>query len=553
MLKQLTIQNYALIERTELDLADGMSVITGETGAGKSIMLGALGLLLGQKADLQVLQDKEKKCVVEATFDISAYELRQLFDDADIDYADETVVRREILPSGKSRSFVNETPANVSFLKELGSRLIDIHSQHQNMLLSQTSFHLDIVDSMAQSGEELSAYAKAFTLMKAKEKELDDLKSLNASQSKELEFDRYLLNELQNAKMEHPDELETLEKQQEAQDKAEEIKQNIAQIINALDTEETGVISQLGETSRCVEHLSKYLPAETDIPSRIESARIDLEDICHTIQEFSENVEFDADELRRLTDRLNLLNALTKKHSVQTVGELIEIRDRLAEKVSSVDNFDERLKELNEQLAALTTDAQKLADALSDKRKSVFDSITDYVGGQLREMGMANAKFVVSHKRAALGPNGQDDIRFLFSANKNGEPTDIAKVASGGEMSRVMLSIKSLLSQAKALPTIIFDEIDTGVSGDVANKMGLIMRDMAKHIQVLAITHLPQVAACGARQYRVYKEDTDERTISHISLLNAEERVTEIAKMLSGAQVTETALANAEELLKNAK
>lgn len=553
MLKQLTIQNYALIERTELDLADGMSVITGETGAGKSIMLGALGLLLGQKADVQVLQDKEKKCVVEATFNVSAYGMRQMFDAADIDYADETVIRREILPSGKSRSFVNETPANVSFLKEIGAKLIDIHSQHQNMLLSQTSFHLDIVDSMSHSDEELSAYVGAYQLMKQKEKELDELKSLNASQSKELEYDRYILKELEGAKLESADELETLEKQQEAQDKAEDIKQSIAKVVNALDAEETGVISQLGEAGRDIEHLSKYLPAEADILSRIESARIDLEDIRHTLLEFSENVEFDADELRRLTDRLNLLNTLTQKHSVQSVGELMEIRDRLAAKVASVDNFDERLKELSDQLASLTAAAQKEADALSERRKGVFGSITEYVAGQLREMGMANAKFVVSHKIVALGPNGQDDIRFLFSANKNGEPTDIAKVASGGEMSRVMLSIKSLLSQAKALPTIIFDEIDTGVSGDVANKMGLIMRDMAKHIQVLAITHLPQVAACGARQYRVYKEDTDERTISHISLLTAAERVGEIAKMLSGAHVTDTALANAEELLKNAQ
>lgn len=553
MLKQLTIQNYALIERTELDLADGMSVITGETGAGKSIMLGALGLLLGQKADVQVLQDKEKKCVVEATFDVSAYGMRQMFDAADIDYADETVIRREILPSGKSRSFVNETPANVSFLKEIGAKLIDIHSQHQNMLLSQTSFHLDIVDSMSHSDEELSAYVGAYQLMKQKEKELDELKSLNASQSKELEYDRYILKELEGAKLESADELETLEKQQEAQDKAEDIKQSIAKVVNALDAEETGVISQLGEAGRDIEHLSKYLPAEADILSRIESARIDLEDIRHTLLEFSENVEFDADELRRLTDRLNLLNTLTHKHSVQNVGELMEIRDRLAAKVASVDNFDERLKELSEQLASLTAAAQKEADALSEMRKGVFGSITEYVAGQLREMGMANAKFVVSHKRVALGPNGQDDIRFLFSANKNGDPTDIAKVASGGEMSRVMLSIKSLLSQAKALPTIIFDEIDTGVSGDVANKMGLIMRDMAKHIQVLAITHLPQVAACGARQYRVYKEDTAERTISHISLLTEAERVGEIAKMLSGAHVTDTALANAEELLKNAQ
>lgn len=553
MLKQLTIQNYALIERTELGLAEGMSVITGETGAGKSIMLGALGLLLGQKTDIQVLQDKEKKCVVEATFDIASYSLKRLFEEADIDYSDETVIRREILPSGKSRSFVNETPANIAFLKELGAKLIDIHSQHQNMLLSQSSFHLDVVDSMAKTADELKAYSNAYSVLKSIEKELDDLKALNASQSKELEFDRHQLRELENAKLSDPDELETLEHQQEAQDKAEDIKQSVATAVKALDTEDSGIISQLNEAVRSIDHIAQFLPTDSDIPSRLDSARIDLEDICHSLQDFSENVEFDADELERLTNRLNTLNSLTQKHSVNTVAELIVIRDDLARKVASVDNFDEQLSELNDKLKTAQAEAQKHADALTLKRKSVFAAITDYVANQLREMGMANAKFVVSHKVVPLTPTGQDEIRFLFSANKNGEPTDISRVASGGEMSRVMLSIKSLLSKTKNLPTIIFDEIDTGVSGDVANKMGRIMNEMAKHIQVLAITHLPQVAACGERQYRVYKEDTPDRTISHITLLSPEERITEIAKMLSGAHLTDTAIANAKELLSNAK
>ncbi len=553
MLKQLTIQNYALIERTELDLAEGMSVITGETGAGKSIMLGALGLLLGQKTDIQVLQDKEKKCVVEATFDIAPYALQQLFEDADIDYSDETVIRREILPSGKSRSFVNETPANVAFLKELGAKLIDIHSQHQNMLLSQASFHLDVVDSMARTSDEQEAYTRAYSVMKSVEKELDELKALNASQSKELDYDRHQLRELENAKLSHPDELETLERKQEAQDKAEDIKQSVATAVKALDTDDSGILSQLSEAVRNIDHIAQFLPADSDIPSRLESARIDLEDICHSLQDFSENVEFDSEELERLTNRLNTLNSLTQKHSVNTVAELITIRDNLAKKVASVDNFDDQLSELSSKLESAKAEAQKLADALTVKRKAVFTAITDYVACQLREMGMANAKFVVSHKVVPLCPTGQDEIRFLFSANKNGEPTDIARVASGGEMSRVMLSIKSLLSKTKNLPTIIFDEIDTGVSGDVANKMGRIMNEMAKHIQVLAITHLPQVAACGERQYRVYKEDTPDRTISHIALLTPDERITEIAKMLSGAQLTDTAIANAKELLTNAK
>ncbi len=553
MLQQLIIDNYALIDHTDLTLDGGMSVITGETGAGKSIMLGALGMLLGQKADAQALLDKTRKCVVEATFDIADYGLKDIFAEADMEYDDVTIIRREIQPSGKSRAFVNDTPATVAFLKELGSHLIDIHSQHQNMLLSQTGFHLDVVDSMAKTQAELADYAAAYALMKAKQGELNELKELNAKQGKELDYNRFVLGELDNAKLEDPDELEKLERQQEMQDKAEEIKENLAMAINALDGDESGIVHQLGDMGRNLERVSHFLPQEADITNRIETARIDLDDIRQTLRDVIERVDFDPEEQRRLTERLNILNSLTQKHGVATVGELMAIRDELRKKVAAVDSFDERLQELTEELQELTSTAQTKADALSDKRQSVFADITSQIESQLHEMGMANAKFVVSHVKSELGPNGQDDIRFLFAANKNGEPTDIARVASGGEMSRVMLSIKSLLSQTKSLPTIIFDEIDTGVSGDVADKMGKIMSGMANHMQVLAITHLPQVAAKGHRHYKVYKEDTDERTISHIKQLTDDDRVTEIAKMLSGATVSDAALANARELLDSNK
>ena len=553
MLQQLIIDNYALIDHTDLTLDGGMSVITGETGAGKSIMLGALGMLLGQKADAQALLDKTRKCVVEATFDIADYGLREIFAEADMEYDDVTIIRREIQPNGKSRAFVNDTPATVAFLKELGAHLIDIHSQHQNMLLSQTGFHLDVVDSMAKTQSEVAAYAAAYAQMRAKQQELQELKELNARQGKELDYNRFVLGELENAKLEEPDELERLERQQEMQDKAEEIKENIAMAINALDGDESGIVHQLGDMGRNLDRLSHFLPQEADIVSRVETARIDLDDIRQTLRDVIEKVDFDPEEQRRLTDRLNILNSLTQKHGVATVGELMSIRDELRKKVAAVDSFDERLQELTEELQALTSAAQAKADTLSEKRQSVFADITSQIESQLHEMGMANAKFVVSHAKSDLGPNGQDDIRFLFAANKNGEPTDIARVASGGEMSRVMLSIKSLLSQTKSLPTIIFDEIDTGVSGDVADKMGKIMSGMATHMQVLAITHLPQVAAKGHKQYKVYKEDTDERTISHIKQLTDDDRVTEIAKMLSGATVSDAALANARELLNNGK
>ena len=553
MLKQLSIQNYALIEHTELELASGLSVITGETGAGKSIMLGALGMLLGQKTDTQVLLNKDKKCVVEATFDISAYSLQPLFDEADVDYASETTIRREILPSGKSRAFVNETPANVTFLKTLGTRLIDIHSQHQNMLLSQASFHLDVVDAVAATNAEAATYAEAYGRMRAKEQELEKLKEINARQSRELEYDRHILRELEAAKLDYPDELETLEKQQQAQGQIETIKENLAAAINALDTEDSGVLSQLRRVERNIDNVAQFLPTDAAVGMRLESARIELDDLCHTLQEFTEKIEFDADELARLTDRLNLLNTLTKKNSVASVGELIRLRDDLALKVSSVDNFDDRLKELTAELDATRADAQGKADVLTAKRQSVFASITASIEEQLHEMGMSNARFVVSHDKVGMRPDGQDEIRFLFAANKNGTPTDMARVASGGEMSRVMLSIKSLLSQTKNLPTIVFDEIDTGVSGDVADRMGRIMNDMSQHLQVLAITHLPQVAARGQRHYVVYKEDTDSKTVSHIKLLPPEERINELAKMLSGSHITPAALANAQELLNSSQ
>ncbi len=553
MLQQLIIDNYALIDHTDLTLDGGMSVITGETGAGKSIMLGALGMLLGQKADAQALLDKTRKCVVEATFDIADYGLKEIFAEADMEYDDVTIIRREIQPNGKSRAFVNDTPATVAFLKELGAHLIDIHSQHQNMLLSQTGFHLDVVDSMAKTQSEVAAYAAAYTQMRAKQQELQELKEINARQGKELDYNRFVLGELENAKLEEPDELERLERQQEMQDKAEEIKENIAMAINALDGDESGIVHQLGDMGRNLDRVSHFLPQEADIVSRVETARIDLDDIRQTLRDVIEKVDFDPEEQRRLTDRLNILNSLTQKHGVATVGELMSIRDELRKKVAAVDSFDERLQELTEELQVLTSAAQTKADTLSEKRQSVFADITSQIESQLHEMGMANAKFVISHAKSDLGPNGQDDIRFLFAANKNGEPTDVARVASGGEMSRVMLSIKSLLSQTKSLPTIIFDEIDTGVSGDVADKMGKIMSSMATHMQVLAITHLPQVAAKGHKHYKVYKEDTDERTISHIKQLTDDDRVTEIAKMLSGATVSDAALANARELLSNGK
>ncbi|MBQ3635350.1 MAG: DNA repair protein RecN [Bacteroidales bacterium] len=549
MLRKLIICNYALIERTEISFDEGMSVITGETGAGKSIMLGALGLLLGQKADVQVLLDKSLKCVVEATFDVSDYGLQPLFDEEGIDYDDETIVRREILPNGKSRAFVNDTPANVSFLKAIGAHLIDIHSQHQNTLLSQSSFQLDVVDSVAGVGEELSDYVAAYERRKATALKLDELKESNRLQKKEFDWNKHQLNELEAAQLKDPDEIEELEKQQELCDRSEEIKESLGSVIDILSADEVGVTHKLLAAGRQIEKVADFINKEDKVDERIETARIDLDDICQTLRSLYENAEFDPETQQKVTERLNKLNGLTQKHGVQSARELIEIRDDLKAKVAAVENFDYQLEELQRQLDDETKVMLDKAAVLTDMRMKVVEPLTERIVTPLHEMGMQNARFIVEVAKQDCGPKGADDVKFLFAANKNGVPTDISKVASGGEMSRVMLSIKALLSKTKRLPTIIFDEIDTGVSGEVAAKMGGIMEAMSESMQVISITHLPQVAAHGNRHYRVFKQDTSDRTISHIALLDDAERVTEIAKMLSGAQVTDAARENAKQLL----
>lgn len=547
----MVIDNYALIEHTELRLDTGLTVITGETGAGKSIMLGALGMLLGAKVDASVLLDKERKCVVEATFDVSRYDLKPLYEANEVEWDAETVIRREVLPTGKTRGFVNDTPASVGFLKELGSRLIDIHSQHQNSLLTQPAFHLWLVDEIAGTVDERAAYGAAYEAMRAKEEELKALREANARQKKEVDYDRHLLSELEGAELKEPDELDTLELQSRRMDKSEELQEHLATCIEALENEEVGVLTQLLSSSTALNAVQEFLPQEEDLSGRVESARIDLDDVCTSLHNLYDSVQLDPEEQARIRERLNLLNSLTHKHQVSTCAELIAIRDELRSKLSDIDSFDERLKTLTAEFKSLTLSAGEKAAALSTKRRSAFPQIKEYIEQQLRQMGMPNARFEVGQTPVALCATGCDAIRLLFAANKNGEPQEIGRVASGGEMSRVMLSVKSLLSTRASLPTIVFDEIDTGVSGEVADKMGAIMCGMSNGMQVVAITHLPQVAARGRQHYRVFKHDTDERTISQIELLDDEARERELASMLSGAEITEAARANARELLRH--
>lgn len=548
MLKQLTITNYALIAKTDIELNRGLTVITGETGAGKSIMLGALGLLLGQRADVQVLFDKDKKCVVEALFDVSGYDVETLFKEEDVEYEQQTIIRREILPTGKSRAFVNDTPVNLTFLKALSQKLIDIHSQHQNLLLSDDSFHLNVIDSVAQTQTYLDEYSLLYKKYRELIKEELDMVSANDKMKADYDYLQFQYNQLKDAKLIEGD-LAELELERERLVNAEDIKGELSFVTSALG-EENAVVSMLDRISVRLQKISKYLPSDDDVINRVESARIDLSDMLKTLERLNEGIEYDHERLVVVESRIDMLYSLMQKHQVGTVEELIEIFKDIESKIGQISSFDDVIDELRKKIQIEKQTLLEKAQLLTNARKAVFPSVKEYIESQLHEMGMPNARFEISHVLTGdFTPCGVDNIHFLFAANKNGQPTDISRVASGGEMSRVMLAIKWLLSKSVGLPTIIFDEIDTGVSGEVADKMGGIMTEMGQHLQVIAITHLPQVAAKGASHFKVYKQDDDERTISNIRYLNYDERVEEIAKMLSGAKVTEAALENARSLI----
>ncbi len=547
MLKELHISNYALIEKAQIEFGNGMSVITGETGAGKSILLGALSLLQGQRADLQVLFDKEKKCVVEAVFDVSNYGLQSLFDENDADYDDQTIIRREILPNGKSRAFVNDTAVNLTFLKALSNRLIDIHSQHQNLLLSDVNFHLLVTDAVAATQEVSADYLVTYKEYKSLVANEKDLVERNAKMKQDFEYIEFQHKQLAEAKLKEGED-EELEQERERLLHSEEIKTELSFAVDALEGDNS-VLSTLLTMGNKLTKIEQFLPADSSIIARIESARIDLDDILKTLKNQNEDVDFDPERQTFVEQRLDLIFSLEQKHRVQTVAELLAIQQDLAGKLHDISSFDEEIEELRKQIAEKRDVLKSKADKLSKMRTTVFAKIEEYVCNQLKDMGMQNARFVVSRTETDFSPTGIDEIKFLFAANKSGEPTEISRVASGGEMSRVMLSIKSLLSKTKGLPSIIFDEIDTGVSGEVADRMGKIMNEMAENMQVIAITHLPQVAAKGQCHYRVYKTDEADRTVSNIVRLSDDERVEELAKMLSGSTVSTAALQNARELL----
>lgn len=549
MLKQLQISNYALIDSADISFDNGFSVITGETGAGKSIMLGALALILGQRSDTSAMRDKEEKCVVEACFNVEGYGLEPLFVAEDVDFDNETVIRREILPSGKSRAFVNDTPVTLNFLKELSQKLIDIHSQHQNLLLGDFNFQLMVVDTVAGNAHLKSDYRKGFDQLKQIKKERSRLLEMYEKQQSDKDYWSFQANQLREAAMQ-PGEQAELEQELEQLTHVEEIKAALSSANLLMAEGEYPILDGIHQVQGELSRVSKYLTGGDELWSRLEIINIELKDIAREIGERSAGIEFEPQRARYVQDRLDTIYSLQQKHHVDSVDALLSLLSDLDEKLTRLESFDEEIALLDNAIAAQQAIVETLAEKLSDSRKAVFESIQHSIEQQLHQLGMPHARFRISHSPAqAFRDDGFDEIQFLFTANKNGELADIPKVASGGEMSRVMLCIKSLLSSAKGLPTIIFDEIDTGVSGEIADKMGRIMQQMGLNIQVISITHLPQIAGKGANHYKVYKTDTDHQTISAIRQLNDEERVLEIAGMLSGAELSEAALSNARDLM----
>ena len=551
MLKHLYIKNFTLIDELDIELYQGFSVITGETGAGKSIILGAIGLLLGQRADSKAIKQGADKCVIEAQFDLSRYGMENFFEENDIEYdATDCIIRRELTAAGKSRAFINDTPVQLSMLKELGEQLMDIHSQHQNLLLNKQDFQLNVVDIIANDEKELAAYRQAFTLYHTTEKELTALQESIEQNRQNLDFLQFQCDELMNANLTEGEQ-EELEKKSETMTHSEDIKSALYEADNALSAEGTGVVDSLRTALSAMRQIEKVLPEATELVERMDSSYIELKDIAQDISSQMEHVDFDPNELDVINNRLDKLYDLEKKYHVETVEELITKRDELKLQLDRIENSDEALEELQKKLAQLQMQAKKAADTLTKLRKQAAKLIEKEMQSRLVPLGMPNVRFSIQMTEGALGTSGQDQVAFLFSANTSTPLQPISQVASGGEIARVMLSLKAMISGAVKLPTIIFDEIDTGVSGKTAEKMAQIMQEMGQHErQVISITHLPQIAALGSAHYKVEKEETSKGTISKMRQLSPQERIDEIAQMLSGSDVSEAAIQNAKQLLK---
>ncbi len=551
MLKQLYIKNFTLIDELNISLYPGFSVITGETGAGKSIILGAIGLLLGNRADSKAIKAGRDRCVIEAHFDLSRYGMQKFFDDNDIDYdADDTIIRRELTAAGKSRAFINDTPVPLTRMRELGEQLVDIHSQHQNLLLQKEDFQLNVVDIIAQDADQLKVYQKEYYAYRKAKELLEELKAEIAKNRENEEFMRFQHKELDDANLQEG-ELEQLEQEAETLSHSEDIKTALYEADSALSGDDDSILDKLKNATHQLENICDVYPSMADVAGRMQSSYIELKDIAQEISSSVDHVEFDPNRLDAINTRLDKLYTLQQKFHVETVTELIATRDRIAEQLSHIDNGDEDIKEKEKEVAALLVKAEKQAALLTSIRQKSAKAIEKEMKGRLIPLGIPNVRFEIAFAEKPLSGNGADKVSFLFSANKSTQLQPVSQVASGGEIARVMLSLKAMISGAVKLPTIIFDEIDTGVSGKIAEKMADIMEEMGlQNRQVLSITHLPQIAAKGSHHYKVLKEETENGTISHMKELNNQERIEEIAQMLSGSDITQAALANAKELLR---
>lgn len=550
MLLKLTVRNYALIKELDLILENGLTIITGETGAGKSILLGALSLILGSRADSSVLLDKTEKCIVEGIFRIEDYDLETFFSENDLDFETNTILRREINPAGKSRAFINDTPVTVNLMKELGDRLIDIHSQHQVLMLNNSAFQLEVIDSFAGTGTLLNEYRTDFNKFRRLQKQYNELNQQSEKNKSDLEYYEFHLNQLVEARLREGEQNE-LEREQELLEHAGEIKQALSDISRFLAGDERSILSMLGEIKSIINKIKNYLPSEYNIPERIESSMIELDDIANEIVRIEQNTEADPGRLKQVNDRLDYLYSLIQKHRLNNLDELILKKHEIEEIIKNINTSDETLTDLEAVLSTSSEHLKHLSGEISEMRRSSLTEIENKITALLKQLGIPNARFRINLSGTNdFTQTGVDTADFLFSANKQIEPENMAKIASGGELSRVMLSLKSMLTESKKLPTIIFDEIDAGVSGEVADRVGQILAGMGRYMQVVNITHLPQVASRGTKHYHVFKEDTGESTITRIKLLSEGERILEVARLLSGSEVTETAVKNAKELIK---
>jgi len=549
MLTHLSIKNYALIEYSSIDFGGNLSIITGETGAGKSILLDALGLVLGKRADLNALRNKEEKCIVEAHFSIAPYTLHALFNDLDLDYENETIIRREILPTGKSRAFVNDVPTTLQNLQQLGEVLIDIHTQHQTRDLFDEQYQLSLIDAYAGNTELLKAYQQQLAVFKKLKQQLAALKDDQSQAAKEYDYNTFLLDELVKAGFKEGEQ-EQLEGQFEVLNNVERVGGLLEQGYGLLTNEDLGITKQLYEAKGLLQKLAQISKDYDNLAERLESSFIELEDIADELQQKLQGLTADPHQLELLNQRLQLMYQLQKKHNAANVEELLDIQADLTSKVAAVENLDEALLMAEKQLAAATVKLDELAKAVSQKRTEVLEPLGNDIARLIHPLGMPNAVFNIRLEHTETFQNtGKDEVQWLFSANKGMASGLLKKTASGGELSRIMLAIKAIWASKSNLPTIVFDEIDTGVSGDVADKMGAIMKDMGQYMQIFAITHLPQVAAKGSQHFKVAKNDDADATVSEIKLLNREERIKEIAQMLSGKNITAAALQHAEQLL----